>query len=355
VNLRQHVKFLTLVSVISVVLIGGTILFTQNTNLAIVISLIADTIQIVTYGLWLSQKDVNLSKVPEQVQEIRNVFVKEREESRVTGEIVSRLVREGVVSEAELLSLVRNKEIILAFSYAEGLKGKILQITKGQPLAGLLNQLGFVRVALFQNLMVIMADSLQRQLRDIDSLNAFIKKRLPKDWGTISDKVKERYPEEKYKIFEKWRSRAGFKVSYILAKSMAQDFLIGYFGRNSFTTEFQKHIAGRTDRNQLKKLLKLRKHKVREIMSRISIEFLLTDIPRDVQELIIKNEDPIKKTLRVKIITDYRLSEPKDVTNVLAKLLPTAEDLSLQTYSAKIIDESQKCYDSLRNLGIDLG
>lgn len=323
--------------------------------MAIVISLISDTIQIVLYGVWLVQKEVNLSQVPEQVEEIRTAITQEREESRVTGELVSRLVREGVVREDELLSLIRSKEIILAFPYAEGLVGKIWQITKGQPLATLLSQIGFVRVALQQNLMVIMADSLPKPLRDIERLNAFIKQRLPKEWVRISDKVKERYPEEKYKILEKWRSRVGFKVSYILARSMAQDFLIDYINKNSFTTEFQKHIAGRIDRNQLKKILSSRRRKVKEIMSRISIEFLLGDVPRNVRELIIKNEDEIKKALNVKIIIDYRLLEAKDVTNILTKLIPTTEEALLHKYSSKMINESQKCHESLMKLGIDLG
>jgi len=350
------VKFLTFISVVSIVSVVGIILLTQNISLAIVVSLISDAIQIVLYGVWLLQKEVNLSKVPEQVEEIHTVVLQEREESRVTGEIVSRLVREGAIREDELLSLVRNKEIILAFPYAEGLKGQVLQITKGQPLAMLLNKIGFVRVALYQNLMVIMADSLPRQLRDIDRLNSFIKKRLPKDWDIISDKVKERYPEEKYPTkFEKWRSRAAFKVSYILASSRAQDFLIDYVNKNSFTTEFQKHIAGRIDRSELKKILKLRRHKVREIVSRISIDFLLTDLPRNVKDLIIKNEDGIKKALGVKIITDYRLLEEKSIAGTLATLIPDIEEAALQNYSTRIIDESQKCYESLKKLGIDLG
>jgi hypothetical protein len=356
VNPRKHVKFLTLISVISIVSVVGIVALTQNVSLAIVIGLTSDAIQIVLYGMWLLQKEVNLSKVPEQVEEIHTTIMQEKEESRVTGEIVSRLVREGAVREDELLSLVRNKEIVLAFPYAEGLKGQILQMTKGQPLATLLSKIGFVRVALFQNLMVIMADSLPKQLRDIDRLNSFIKKRLPKDWDRIADKVKERYPEERYPTkFERWRSRAAFKVSYILASSRAQDFLIDYVRKNSFTTEFQKHIAGRIDRRELKKILKLRRHKVREIVSRISIEFLLTDIPRSIQELIMKNEDEIRKALGVKIITDYRLLVAKNVTGTLAKLVPDMEEALLLNYSTVIIAESQKCYESLKKLGTDLG
>lgn len=354
-NLRQHMRFLTFISVVSASLILIVISFTSNIGLAVVIGLVADIVQIVTYGVWLFQKEVHMAEVPKQVKEVHTIITKEREESKVTGEIVSRLIREGVVSEADLLPLIRGKEIFLAFPYAEGLAGKVWQITKGQPLAKLLSQIGFVRVTLNQNLMVIVADSLPKQLQDIDRLNNFIKRNLPTEWSRISDKVKELYPAEKYKVkYEKWRSRAGFKVSYILARSMAQDFLISYLTKYSFSNEFRKHIAGRIDRKQLKKMLKLRKREVKEIVSRISIEILLGDMPRNVQQLIIKEEDKVKKVLGVKIITDYRLLEPQNVTNVLTNLFPSIEEELIRSYSSKIISESQKCYESLRKWGIDL-
>jgi len=353
-NLRQHAKIITLISLISITTILIVTFFTSNFGLGVTISLVADIIQILTYGVWLFQKEVNLGKVPEQIEEVHVFITKEKEESRVAGEIISRLVREGVVKEDELLRLIRRKEIVLAFPYAEGLKGKVWQIAKGQPLAKLLNQIGFVRVALFQNLMVIMADSLPRRLRNIDNLDTFIKRRLPKEWAILSEKVRKRYPPESYKILEKWRSRAGFKVSYILAKSMAQDFLIGYVRKNSFTTEFQKHIAGRIDRSQLKRILRLNRRKVREIVSKISIEFLLNEIPRNVQKLIINKENEVKKALSVDVITDYRLLEPESVTSVLANLLPRTEEKAIYVYSTKIIGQSQTCYEALKKFGIDL-
>ena len=68
--------------------------------------------------MWLLQKEVSLEKVPEQIEEVHIFITKEREESRIAGEIISRLVREGVVREDELLRLIRRKEIILAFPYA---------------------------------------------------------------------------------------------------------------------------------------------------------------------------------------------------------------------------------------------
>jgi hypothetical protein len=46
--------------------------------------------------------------------------------------------------------------------------------------------------------------------------------------------------------------------------------------------------------------------------------------------------------LGVKIITDCRLLDAKNVTNTLAKLLPDTEEALLQGYSTRIIEESSK-------------
>ena len=318
------------------------------------ISLVADIIQILTYIVWSLQKEANLEKVPQQMEEVHNYVTIEKEENRVAGEIVSRLVKEGVVREDELLRLIRKKEIMLAFTYAEGFKGRVLQLTKGQPLAQLLEKIGFVRVALFQNLLAIMADTLPKNLRNVDNLNAFLRKQLPKEWTKISDMVSERFPAERYKIFEKWRTRAGFKVSYILAKSMAHDFLVGYLEKNSFTTEFQKHIAGRIDRSKLKAILRLNRRKVREIVSKISIEFLLENVPKHAQKKIINKEDEIKRKLGVEVVTDYRLLEPEVVKRVLTDLFPKTEEEKIYNYSTQIIGQSQACYEGLKKFGIDL-
>lgn len=353
-NVQKHAKFLTIISVISIVTVAGIITIARNIALGVAIGLLSDAVQIVTYALWLLQKEVDLSKVPLQVTEIHEIITREKQESKAAEEIITRLIREGVVKEEELLSMIRSKEIMLAFPYAEGLKGKILQISKGQPLAKLLGQIGFVRVALFQNLMAAFVEYLPKQLRDIDALNSFIKQQLPREWNRISDEVSRSYPPEKYKILEKWRSKTGFRVSYILSKSNAQDFLIDYLNRNSFTTDFQKHIIGRIDRKELKRMLKIKKHQVREVMSKVSMEFLMGDVPKSVRESIVKNEAEVKKSLKVKTINDVRLVQPEELAKVFKNFQPGIEPSLAAEFSIRIIGESQKCYDCLNNLGISL-
>jgi hypothetical protein len=359
VDSRRRIRVFTIISLISFAIVVLVVSLTSNILLGAAIGLTADIIQIVTFAVWFLQKELDMSKVPESVEIVREIVVREKDENRVTSELISRLVREGVVSEGELFSLIRDKEMMLVFPYAEGLKGKVWELTKGQPLAMLLTEIGFVKVGLRQNLLVSMVDGLPRQLRDVDSMDRFIKERLPKEWKRISEMVKRKYPEDQYKILERWRSLAAFKVSYLLAKSLARDFVVGCLvarggARISFTAEFQKHIAQRIDRRELKRLLKIRRHKVKEIVSKISIEFLLSEIPRDARELMIINEDEIKKALRVRIITDYGLLDPTIVGKVLASVLPSVSATVIKSFSENIVAESRKCHESLKRLGIEL-
>jgi len=354
-NPRKYLKVLTTISAFSLAVGIGVYVFAQNLNIAIFIGLLADSIQVVTYILWLFQNEVSMEKVPERIEVIYKYVEKKKEEGRIADELVARLVREGVIKEVELSSMIRNKEITLAFSYAEGISSdRIRKITKGPPLKALLGNVGFVRVASLQNLMVAITTSLPKQLRDIDSLNSFIKQQLPHEWERISEEVRAQYPQEKYRIFERYRTGEGFKVSYILAKSPAKDFIIGYLKKNSFTPEFEKHIAGRVDRGRLKRILADRKHRVIEVVSKISIDFLLFDAPRKLRESIASQEEQIKSKLGVKVITDYRSLDPDAVTKTLHELLPSAEEVSLQNCAKSIVTESQKCNDALKKLGICL-
>jgi len=102
----------------------------------------------------------------------------------------------------------------------------------------------------------------------------------------------------------------------------------------------------------LKDALKRRRHKVKEIISKISIDFLLSDVPRSVRRTILKHEDEIKKMFHIGSFTDYRLIEQNVLSEFLTNFLPPRERVNADQYSLAIINESQRCYDTLKQLGI---
>jgi len=356
-DIRNYVKILCLVSVFSLSLILIVAYFTGNLLISIIIGSLADSIQIATYIIWILRKEVSLEKVPQRVEEIHHFITYEKKESEAKERLISKLINEGVVREEELYSLIRNKEIILAFPYGEGLRSSIKSTVgyKRQPLANLLEKLRFVRVTRVQNLMVAFTDNLPKNLRNIENLNYFIKKQLPEDWKLISEKIKQRFPASQYpKKFEKWRTGEKFSVMYILAKSLAHEFLIDFINKETFTDEFKKHIWKSIDRRELRKVIKRKRHKVKEIISKISVDFLLSNVPRRIRDKIVENEEKLKDTLGIKIFTDYRLIDKEELTQVLTEIIPRVNKEDLERFSSTIIQESQSCYDLLNELGISL-
>jgi len=195
-DIRKYVKILSLISAVSLFSISLVALLTGNLLVSTIIGCLANSIQIATYVVWYIRKEVSLGKVPEQVEEIHQHITYKEKKSEAKERLISKLINEGVVREEELYSLIRNKEIILAFPYGEGLRSSIKSTVgyKRQPLANLLEKLGFVRVTRVQNLMVAFTDNLPKNLRNIENLNYFIKKQLPEDWKLISEKIKQRFP-----------------------------------------------------------------------------------------------------------------------------------------------------------------
>jgi len=191
-NIRQHSKFLSIVSLTSLISILGIFYLTKNTLLVLFISVLADSIQIVTYIVWLFKREVPLEETPKQVKVVYEYVKEKKETEKVKEELITKLVNEGAIRESELYSLIRNKEIILAFTYGEGVPSKIRKLIglKRQPLLALFERMGFVRVTGWQNLLVSFTDNLPRSLRRVDNLNKFIKKELPRCWARISDEVK---------------------------------------------------------------------------------------------------------------------------------------------------------------------
>jgi len=329
-----------------------------NLLIGVVIGLVADIIQILSWVYTLLEKEKSFAEVPEKVDSILEVVSKKEERSKTRENLVSRLVNEGAIEENELYNLIRKKEVILAFPYGESVVAGVIALSgsKRQPLATLLKELGFVKATRFQNVMVTFADNLPKDLRKMNSLDTFLKTALRKRWTDLCDKVAEKYPAEKYRVrFAKWRSRAGFGAVYIIIKSMARDFVVGSIRRGgSFTPEFKEHVWSVIDQAKLKRVVRKHRRRVREIISKISIDILLIDQPRKMRDLITQNEDLLKNTFQIKIFTDYRTVDPDELSDALIRILPQTRRNLAPTLSSTIIQESEKCLNVLEELGIYL-
>lgn len=351
---HKHLKLIGLLIVASL-LITFILLMTSNPSVAVYTAMLADAIQIATYLVGLWQKEVPLENIQENIEDINQYIQQEKERYQAREEIISRLINEGVILENELYNLIRNKEVILVFPYGKAIPRRIRgREYKQAPHILLLEKIGFVRVTRKQNLMVAFTDRLPQTLREVENINVFIKQELPRLWKQISEKAKREFPPDQYQIYEKWRDGKGFGITYIISKSMAQDFAIDYINRESFTSEFKKHILGAINWNELKKTIRKRRQQVKEVISKIAIDILLRSLPRHVKEKIIEHEDEIKNILNIKVFTDYAFIEEPRLKEVLLKFLSESEKGNIDRYSSLIISEGKKYYESLTSLGITM-
>jgi len=318
-DLRKHLKFLSAISLVSIVIIGA--LFRLDILLAVYVAIIADIIQVISYLVWLIEREP-LEKIPEQVEYVYEYTQKREESYKEREKIVSRLVNEGVISENELYSLIRDKEIIIAFPYGASLAQGIKDLGYSRPIhIELLEKMGFIRATVNQNLLITFSEQLPRKLRDIENLNSFIEHELKKTYREISKQARKQYPSSKYKIYEKWRTGVGFSISFILAKSTSREFIINSINKEMFTNNFRNKIGAFVNRRQLKKIINDRKHAVKNVISKTSIDILLADIPTNAKKIILKNEDKIKTHFDIKVFTDYRLLNKEELGKYIKETL----------------------------------
>jgi len=88
--------------------------------------------------------------------------------------------------------------VFVVYTYGESIKAKRVRAIAGRkpPLIGLLEEMGFIRVASNQKLFVIFSKGLPPNLRDTYALRNFIKRELPKRWEIISEKIRQKYPRK---------------------------------------------------------------------------------------------------------------------------------------------------------------
>jgi hypothetical protein len=357
----SRLEFVMGISVVSLT-IGIGVSNIYNIMIAAYFGFAADAIQILSwvYWLWKERRETAFETVPEKIDTILTYVSEKETVSKTKEKLISRLVNEGAIEDNELYNLAQagKKEIILAFPYGESVARGVISVSGSnkQPLANLLEELGFIKATRFQNVMVAFADSLPPQLRRIGNLQMFLRTTLKKRWHDLSGKVKKEYPEERYKVrYAKWRSVAAYGATYILMKSVPRDFLVQNINRTtSFTPEFKKHIWRVIDRSKLKAAFEKNRRKVREVISKISIDFFLKGYPEKVRDPIVQSEKELKETFQVKVFTDYRKLDQNELTEVLENFLPQTERNLAPSISSSIKKESEKCFEILEDMGISL-
>lgn len=343
-----------IIAAISVFLLLYVFLAPPNQQYLPLISITSSIVQIVLFVAWYLEENPLTQKTIDQVDVIYKNIQAEKIRNSKKEEFIKTLLREGAIEEQELrtlLSKIQNDDILLIHTYGEGTPAGLKKKTglKSGPVINLLARLGFVRVFGKHNLFLMPIKDLPQELHNVQNFEKFFNSEIEKSWRELQKKTTETYPQDQYKIMQKWRSGEGYKVSYIISKAPKKDLIAGFKNRYSFTPEFVAVILRRAA--LIQKLPTLRNTvKVKELVKRTSIELLLTNFPQSLKEKIIIDEKKFIQNLNLSSITDLRNMSVEKITKTLQELDP--EQIDCGKYSQELIGGAKELYELLVNLGV---
>ncbi len=284
-----------------------------------------------------------MKKTEPLIVEQREYINKEREENKEKERIVKELINEGLISEGEIYKRIMSKRIFFVFTWQHNppklVQEKYKQIYKGmstQPVIDLLGDLGFSRPGPNQNFFVIPEEDLSKKLRSVKSLERFITKRLNEIYNNINKNLAKKYD---------------FRNSFIISVSNISDFSVKHILYSSFSPRFKEMLIRKIKPKAIRKEIENKRHKIKQFVSRLSIDLLIRDLQPKTKEKILNKEKFIKKKLGIKFFTDYRKFTRYEIKNTLNKFLNSNQTSDI----ADIIKNgSENYYNVLKEMGIDL-
>jgi len=350
---EKCLKTIAGLSVIALVLVSLFYLQNNNTYMFLA-SVTANIIQILMFITWFFQENPIPQRTIAQIDEIHQITKEEEKKYKRKEEIVTRLIREGVIADYDLKKIfqsLRKREVFLVHTYGEGVPHTLFNSYDGetQPLITILLKIGFVRVFRQHNLFIIFKKNLPKNIRSLNRLEKFLQQEVEKLWIKIEEYTKRKYPSSKYKIYDKWRNKEGFKCSYLLFKTAEEDFMIGYKGKQSFTPQFVNSIIREIKVSKIKSITD--KVKLKQFVAKTSIEILLGGLPKNIRKEILRHEKSLKGNLKIKKFTDFKDIPVEQLTNQLSQLVDTKSE-DWKNYSEEIKSQAQEFYNILVELGM---
>ena len=350
---HSKIKFIAAISIILLVLATFTY-FSNNQQYLLLISILSSLIQIVLFAAWYFEENPIPQKTIEQVDAIYDYAKEEKTKNTKKEEFIKRLLKEGVIEEDELKKVfekLKNDEIFLVHTYGEGTPDSLKKETelKSSPAISILQKLGFVRVFRQHNLFLIPVNDLPKTLRNVRGLELFLSSEIERIWKGLQQKAQKNFPAGEYKIMEKWRSGAGFKVSYVISKTPKNEIVTGFKNRSSFTPSFVAVILRRLTLE--KTLPPLRNTvKVKELLKTLSLEIFLSEFPKALSDRILSNEKQFKESLEINTLLDLRNVPQEKINNKLLELEPNVTNSA--TLSMSLISQAKEFAELLQSLGV---
>lgn len=302
------------------------------------------------YAVYVNQKKSKDSlKTAKTTEEIYAYVTNEREKYQRREKLVSLLVNSGVIDQNRLLEMLKQKEIIIAIPYGEGVPQSLKKSYNGnlQPIQTILQKLGFIKPFEKYYVWTQFPDELPEPLRSPEKIEEFIKNELHSYHGKIGAFAISTYPKSRYpKKYEKWRTGEGLGGSYIILKAPINKIKMGFVKTSDFNLSFIALLSKYITKDATKTV---EKQKIKKIIGKTALDLLLPDIEKRVVEKI--DEAKLIKELKLDNFTEYRLCN----SDALKRLINTmvGEEHS-EKISNQLMENSKEYYDMLKDMGIIL-
>lgn len=313
------------------------------------ISVVSSIIQIILFALWYLEDQTLIRKIDINVNEVKEYLVK-KDRNNYREKIIRKIINKGVIDEHEITKILASLEkkdlIFISLSECKIPKGLLTEKINQYPLRSLLKEIGFVPIfySFNPNIYVTFKEDLPKWLREIKLLEQFISKELSNIWDLIKNHAQTDFPHK----FEKWKAESGFKASYVISKSLENDFKIIYKQKHTYSEDFITKILKEISLEKLRKAIP-NKVQVKEIICKISFDILLDSIDNVTRNELIKNEKVINENFKIKSFLDFRNININELIIEFKKYL---SEENAKVAASKVIEESKQYYEEINSMDL---
>ena len=287
-----------------------------STLLVVLQSLQVDSIWIMTVAIisliLVSAKEINEKRkkdteaierkmTDESVKRIENEVVKRNLELFDKQKILMEFLNHGIIKEDDLILNLNQETFITIYHYNRSV-GELRSFLPNRktPIVQILNDLGFLPVgygpgSYFYHVANI--SSLPKELQEVKYLEAYIRKKFKKIWNDFMQQLEK----DNKTMYGKYKDKRIFNLSYFISKVFPINMGVGYVNFSSFDRKFITNFSKFVNTRKMH----IDKQKLNELLSMASVSIFIGSFMTQDREKIIRNEDKIKKQLKVKNLFDY--------------------------------------------------
>ena len=147
-----------------------------------------------TFFIGLSQITESISG-PKKLEDTLSIVVAQSREDRAKEKVIRKLLEKGVIKEKDIIERSQTESLVTVFHYGKGIPEEIRKyFEKGKhQVREVLEELGFHSVG-FRNSYfyhAIREDALPKELRNINSLENYIRIKVEENWNKVKSKIKQ--------------------------------------------------------------------------------------------------------------------------------------------------------------------